>query len=616
MRFIALHSDFIEITPVSKALKTAKEIPKEMKRFEECLVVLTSVEKEDEGTEISKKAVKEIKQIAEQVKTKNVVLYPWVHLSSKPSSPNEAQRILKEISESLSSEKYTVENAPFGWYKAFTISCKGHPLSELSREIYADTKKEENKEEENESIKQESKKKSEFFILTPEGEEIKLNEFNFSNYQNLKKFANYEEGGNRTDEKEPPHIKLMKEHGIADYEPGSDSGNMRWYPNGTLMKRLLEREITKFCVDYGAMEVETPIMYDFEHPTLKKYLNRFPARQYNVLSDNKKFFLRFAACFGMFLMAHDTVISYKNLPLRMVEITRYSFRREQRGELSGLKRLRAFTMPDMHTFCKTVDSSKQEFDAQFKKSIEFLKISGIENYEAAFRVQNDFYKENKDWYISMVKELGRPVLLELFDIRYAYFITKFEFNFVDAFSKAAALSTVQIDVENADTYDISYVDSDGSKKRPYILHASISGAIERIIYALLEQEFMRKDGKPMFPVWLSPTQIRIIPISEEQKEYCVNLSKELEKENIRIDIDDTNESLGKRIRNAEKEWIPYVIVIGEKEMEKNILAVNIRNNNKKEMNKKELIKEIQEKTKDRSFMPLNTNKFISSRPII
>lgn len=614
MRFIALHSDFIEIKPVSKALKTAKEIPKEMKRFEECLVVLTSIEKEDEETNIAKKAVKEITNIAEQVKTKNIVLYPWVHLSSKPSSPNEAQRILKEMADYLYSEKYTVENAPFGWYKAFTVSCKGHPLSELSREIYAKEGKE--KEDDNESLKQESKKKSEFFILTPKGEEIKLDDFDFSKHNDLKKFAKYEKGGNRADEGEPPHIKLMKEHGIADYEPGSDSGNIRWYPKGTLMKRLLEREITKFCVDYGAMEVETPIMYDFEHPTLKKYLNRFPARQYNVLSDNKKFFLRFAACFGMFLMAHDTVMSYKNLPLRMVEITRYSFRREQRGELSGLKRLRAFTMPDMHTFCRTIDSSKEEFDAQFRKSIEFLEISGIKNYEAAFRVQNDFYNENKEWYISMVKELGRPVLLELFDIRYAYFITKFEFNFVDAFSKAAALSTVQIDVENADTYDISYIDSDGSKKRPYILHASISGAIERIIYALLEQEYMQKQGKPMFPVWLSPTQIRIIPISEEQNEYCLNLLKDLEKENIRIDIDDTNESLGKRVRNAEKEWIPYVIVIGENEIKENILAVNIRNEEKKKMKKEELVKEVQNKTRNRSFIPLNMSKNISIRPLL
>ncbi len=612
MRFIALHSDFIEITPVSKALKTAKDIAKEMKRFEECLVVLTSIEKEDEGTDISKKAVKEIKYILNQIKIKNIVLYPWVHLSSKPSSPKEAQRILKEITDLLKKEQYLVENAPFGWYKAFTISCKGHPLSELSREIYADEKI----EEENESIKQEAKKKSEFYILTPDEKEIKLDDFEFSKYQNLKKFAKYEKSGQRVDDKEPPHIKLMKEHGIADYEPGSDRGNMRFYPNGTLIKHLLEREITKFCVDYGAMEVETPIMYDFEHPALKKYLNRFPARQYNVLSDNKKFFLRFAACFGMFLMNHDMVISYKNLPMRMVEITRYSFRREQRGELSGLKRLRAFTMPDMHTFCKTIDSSKKEFDAQFKKSMDFLKISGIKHYEAAFRVQKDFYAENKEWYMSMVKELGRPVLIEIFDIRYAYFITKFEFNFVDAFSKAAALSTVQIDVENADTYDISYVDSDGTKKRPYILHASLSGAIERIIYALLEQEFMQKQGKPMFPVWLSPTQIRIIPITEEQNEYCFKLLKELEKENIRVDIDDTNESLGKRIRNAEKEWIPYTIVVGEKEIKENILSVNIRNKDKKQMKKEELVKELKEKTKDRCFMQLNMDKKLSTRPII
>lgn len=475
------------------------------------------------------------------------------------------------------------------------------------------------KEEISESLKQEIKKKSEFFILTPEGELTPVDKFDFKGYEDLKKFSKYEETGKREEIGEPPHIRLMKEHSIADYEPGSDSGNMRWYPNGTLIKRLLEREITKFCVDYGAMEVETPVMYDFEHPTLKKYLNRFPARQYTVISEDRTFFLRFAACFGMFLMTHDTVFSYKNLPLRMVELTRYSFRREQRGELSGLKRLRAFTMPDMHTFCKDTENAKKEFDAQFKKSMEFLKISGVENYETAFRVQNEFYEENKNWYIEMVKELGKPVLLELFDIRYAYFITKFEFNFVDTSSKAAALSTVQIDVENAETYDISYTDSDGSKKRPLILHASLSGAIERIIYALLEQEHMKaqKGEKPMFPVWLSPTQVRVIPVSAEQNEYCLKLVERLNQEKIRADIDDTNETLGKKIRNAEKEWVPYTIVIGKNEVEKGLLSVNIRKTGeKKEISAEEIIRELKEKTKDRSFIQLNMNKKISMRPII
>jgi len=120
------------------------------------------------------------------------------------------------------------------------------------------------------------------------------------------------------------------------------------------------------AAEMGAMEVETPIMYDMEHPTLKKYLDRFPARQYQIEADKKKLFLRFAACFGQFLMGHDMTISYKAMPLRMFEITRYSFRREQRGELVGIRRLRAFTMPDMHTLTRDMGQAMEEFRKQYE----------------------------------------------------------------------------------------------------------------------------------------------------------------------------------------------------------------------------------------------------------
>jgi len=228
---------------------------------------------------------------------------------------------------------------------------------------------------------------------------------------------------------------------------------MRWYPKGRLVKKILERLVSEMCIEYGAMEVETPIMDDYEHPSLKKYLNRFPARQYIVKSEEKEFFLRFSACFGQFLMNHDMVISHRHLPLKTYELTKYSFRREQSGEVAGLKRLRAFTMPDMHTLCKDFDQAKTEFEKQFDLCVKYMGLLGLE-YETAFRIQTEWYEKNKDWYVRFAKKIGKPMLVEMFDKRYAYFITKYEFNVVDTQAKGSALSTVQIDVENADTYDI------------------------------------------------------------------------------------------------------------------------------------------------------------------
>src|SRR3989442_248284 len=125
------------------------------------------------------------------------------------------------------------------------------------------------------------------------------------------------------------------------------------------------------------MEVESPVMYDFEHPALKSYLNRFPARQYVVQTPNKKTFLRFSACFGQFLIMKDMVISYKQLPLSLYELTRYSFRAEQRGELAGLRRLRAFTMPDCHALCADVEQAKTQFMVRFEVARKLLEDFGF-----------------------------------------------------------------------------------------------------------------------------------------------------------------------------------------------------------------------------------------------
>jgi threonyl-tRNA synthetase len=288
-------------------------------------------------------------------------------------------------------------------------------------------------------------------------------------------------------------------------------------------------------------------------------------------------FLRFAACFGQFLMSHDMTISHHNLPMKMVELTRYSFRKEQRGELVGLRRLRAFTMPDMHTMCEDMDQAVEQFGRQYQMSIDVLKDVGIDvsDYEVAIRLTRDFYEENKEFITALAKKVNKPVLVEMWEKRFFYFVLKFEFNFVDALKKASALSTVQIDVENAERYDIKYIDQAGEAKRPVVLHCSPSGAIERCIYSLLEKASMKAEGGevPMLPVWLSPTQVRIIPVAERHMEFAEKIASHLQ---CRADIDDREETVGKKIRNAGQEWVPYVVVVGDRETESGNINVTVR----------------------------------------
>ncbi len=619
MQILFIHADFIEFE-VKKSTSAAEKIDKDYKgdKMEDALVVFVAVEKSDEAApqEIVDQGIANILDVAQKVHANKIMLYPYAHLSSSLAKPEVAVEVLKGLETALKAlNKFEVKRAPFGWYKAFKLACKGHPLSELSRSIKP-REAEMPGEIISKAIKAEEKAKSYWYILTPDGELVEVDKFNFTAHEKLRKFASYEIAKSRAADKIPPHVELMKRLEIADYESGSDPGNMRYYPKGRLIKSLLENYVLNRSIEYGAMEVETPLMYDMEHPTLKDYLDRFPARQYSVESDKRHMFLRFAACFGQFLMNHDMTISYKNLPLKMIELTRYSFRREQRGELVGLRRLRAFTMPDMHTLCRDLSEAIAEFKQQYEFCMDVLKGIGLtpEDYEVAIRFTRDFYREHKEFIVSLVKIVNKPVLIEIWDDRFFYFILKFEFNFIDALDKASALSTVQIDVENAERYGIKYIDANNEERKPVILHCSPSGAIERCIYALLEKASMQRTGKPMLPVWLSPVIVRLIPVGLEYEKYCEELLNYLQNSSIRADLDDTEETVSKKIRNAEREWIPYIVVIGEKEL-KGKLAVRIRESEtQEELSLEELIQKVREQCEGKPFKPLPLPVRLSRRP--
>jgi threonyl-tRNA synthetase len=621
MRILQLHSNYIVYKPVKKEISIAEEAAKEENRVEEVVVLFTAIEEGDNAA-TAKKAIDEVHAFLQNLKVNRILLYPFAHLSSNLSKPSEALKIIKNMEAYAKQKGIETYRAPFGWTKQFTLAIKGHPLAEQSR-FYAPAEAEaeaEKEEKVSEAVKAEEKLKSFWYVLQPTGELKPIEDFDFKGRENLEKFAKYEIAKVRASQQMPPHVPLMKRLEIADYEQGSDPGNLRWYPKGRLIKSLLEQFVTAEMIAYGAMEVETPVMYDFNHPSLADYLNRFPARQYLLKTEDKELFLRFAACFGQFLMVHDTQFSYKQMPLKLYELTRYSFRREKSGEVCGLRRLRAFTMPDCHAFCTDLEQAKREFKTRFKLCVSVLGSIGLskDDYEVALRFTRDFYEENKDFIADLAKIYGKPMLAEVWEERFFYFRLKWDANFVDNQDKAAALSTDQIDVENAKRYEITYVDEKGEKQNPLILHCSPSGAIERCVYALLEKAYKEQQhGKlPMLPLWLSPTQVRLIPISDGFTEKVEEIAEKIAAHCIRVDIDDRAATLQKRIREAEMEWVPYVIVVGQRELESGVLSVRDRETHGKVQNLKldDLIAKITGKLEGKPFMPLPLPLNLSKRP--
>lgn len=617
MRILQLHSNFIEYTPIEKEIAMAEKSEKKKQRLEELAVLFTCVEKGDDEA-VARKAVEEVKTSLKQLKVNKILIYPYAHLSNNLAKPADALKVIKAMGKYAKEAGIETHRTPFGWCKQFSISIKGHPLAEQSKVVLS-TEGEE-KEVVSKALKAEEKLKSSWFIMQTDGKIIPVEEFNFSKHANLEKFVKYEIEKVRSVQQVPPHVKLMRRLEIADYEPGSDSGNFRWYPKGRLIKSLLEQFVTQEVTEYGAMEVETPVMYDFQHPSLADYLDRFPARQYVLKSGEKEFFLRFSACFGQFLMAHDAQFSYRQLPFRIYELTKYSFRREKSGELAGLRRLRAFTMPDCHALCADLDQAKKEFFLRFELCRKVLDEGlelGKDDYEMAIRFTKDFLEENRDFIVSLAKQMNKPVLVEMWKERFFYFVLKWEFNFVDNLDKASALSTDQIDIENAERYDITYVDEKGEKRHPLILHCSPSGAIERCVYAMLEKAYreLKKGNAPILPLWLSPIQVRVIPVADRFIEDAEKIVDEIEKHCIRVDLDDRPLTLQKKIREAETEWINYVLVIGQKELDSGALSVRDRKAREiRKMQLKEFIGEVEEKTENMPFKLLTLPRRLSERP--
>lgn len=604
MRILLIHSDYLNynvknMTPVAEEIEDAKK----QGAFDESLVVFTAVEKDDENNPqgIVKNLVKEVIKTNDQVKAENIVLYPYAHLSSSLSSPKVAVQVLKDAEETLIGEGLNVKRVPFGWYKAFEISCKGHPLSELSRTITAE-------EEDEEEVE---KKPSSWSIL--DGNKlIDIDDFKFENDQ-LEKLVSYELGTGASDAGEPPHVKLMREKELCDYESASDVGNLKWFPKGRLVRDLLADYVYNLVVDQGAMPIETPIFYDLDNEAINVHAAKFGERQYRT-DTKKNLMLRFACCFGAFRVMADPFITWKNLPAKLYELSTYSFRFEKKGEVVGLKRLRAFTMPDFHSFCADMDSTLEEFSKQTDMCIQ----TGLDldvNYEIIFRATKDFYDENKDWMYSIGKKIGKPVLLEILPERKHYWSCKIDFAAIDYLGRPIENPTVQIDVESGKRFDITYLGEDGKEHYPTILHCSPTGSIERVICSLLEKTAIEIDEKaPMLPTWLSPIEVRIITVGEDHKDFANELYDKINAENIRVDVDDRDESVGKKIRNAATEWIPYIFVVGDNEKESGVFSVTVRETGEKvDMTVDELIKEILDKTKGMPYRGLPLPKDISTR---
>lgn len=623
MRLLLIHSDHIEYEARGKT-RMAEDSAVLKDALDDALTAFCAVESVDEEDidGVIAQAVQEILSAAEQMAVTRIMIYPYAHLSSDLASPAKAAAAFRALEEALTrhGSGLTVKRAPFGWYKAFTLTCKGHPLSELSRTIHPG--------EGAGGAKKEIER--DWFVLTPEGEQIDAETYlegiihpdagstgALAGDDLFACLIRKELGSAHPVGAEPLHVDLMRAKELVDYEPISDVGNLRWMPRGKLLRDLLSDYVLGGVLDYGAMPVETPVMYDLADKAVNEHAAKFGERQYRFRSGNRNMMLRFAACFGMFSIMRDMHISPNTLPLKMYELSTYSFRREQKGECIGLKRLRAFTMPDMHTLCRDMDEALACFEEQLRmgwKSGEDFELPFV----AVFRCTREFYEQHAGWVKQIVRNSGTPVLIEVLSERVHYWIAKIDLAAIDGQGRPIENPTVQIDIESAERFGIKYYREAGEAVYPPILHCSPTGSIERVICALLENT--AEMPVPQFPVWLSPTQVRLVPVSDRNIPFAEEVCDRLISAGIRADLDDREGSMNRKVRDAGKDWVPYVAVIGDREVEDRTLTVTVRHLSEPKkphrvtLTPDELRDMVKQDTAGKPFRPLYTPSRLSKKP--
>ncbi len=462
---------------------------------------------------------------------------------------------------------------------------------------------------------------SKFFVLTQDGDEIPINlsmidtEKDFLEaYPELVKVIKFEVLGEKPG-KVPPSVQVMQKLELVGYEPASDSGHFRFYPKGSLMLKLLEDWAEEIAVRrLNAMQIETPILYDWSHESIRSQGESFHERHYLIKvpdNDKKEFVLRFAGDFGLFCMLGDANISYKQLPLRVYEFSK-SFRYELSGGLVGLRRLRGFSMPDVHSFCADVDQGWEEYKELYRSYSDLADATETE-YAIIFRIVDDFYAKHKNQILEMLQYSKQPAIIEVLSDMKHYWAVKHEFQGIDSVGGACQVATVQLDVMDAEKYGITYTDENSKEVGCTICHSTI-GALERWLFLVLESAM--KMDVPQIPLWLSPEHVRFIPVSDDYVAHATQLASDFSEKNIRVSIDDRKLTVGKKIKLASKEWVPYMVVIGQKEVDGGIATVKKRGLRKDiEMTDVQLISEISSSIEKMPFRQLTLPRLLSKRPV-
>ena len=368
------------------------------------------------------------------------------------------------------------------------------------------------------------------------------------------------------------HKKLGRELDLFSFHPEAP-GSAFWHPKGMIIWNELEKFGKSIRKKFGYLEIQTPILAKNSLWQTSGHWDHYKKDMFYFDVNGETYCIKPMDCPFNIKIYQTKQRSYKDLPIRYTEIGRV-LRNEKSGELNGLLRVRHITQDDSHIFL-TKEQVKEEIAALVKMAKEYYQAFELEpEFYLSTRPEN-FMGEIKDWNEAEKDLEGalkkEKVKYEIKEKDGAFYGPKIDIDIKDALGRPWQLATIQLYFQLPQRFELEYIDSDGKKKTPVMIHAAIFGAFERFIGIIIEHY------AGAFPIWLSPVQALVIPVSEEKfGKYAKKVLEKLNIAGIRAEIDATNESLGKRIHNGEKQKIPYMLIVGEKEMQAESVAVRHR----------------------------------------
>ena len=393
----------------------------------------------------------------------------------------------------------------------------------------------------------------------------------FASKKELKEYEDFLE-----DAKERNHRKIGKDLDLFCFSDFLGAGLPLYTPRGTIVKDELQKQIEKICRKYGFQKVSCPSLANISLFETSGHAQKFNDELFRVSSPKgHEFVLKPVQCPHHTQIYSSKIRSYKDLPIRYMESDK-QYRAELQGSVGGLSRVYAITVEDGHSFCR-IDQVKDEIINMYNIIRDFYSKMGLwNNYWVSLSLRDSNHHEkyigsNEDWLLSekILKDICNELNLDakVCEGEAALYGPKIDFMFKDALGREIQIPTIQLDFATPKRFGLYYIDGNGEKQVPVMIHRAILGSYERFLVLLLEQ------FKGVLPIWLSPVQVNIVPVNNEAHiELCKKLMNRLIDEDIRVEIDDSGETLNKKIKVSNDMKNPYTVVIGNKEMENNSVS--------------------------------------------